>query len=150
RTGRITSHRANALQPLDGEASAAAPSLDSPGRADANRQQHQPTDAAAPSESTPNLPAAELNAAIEEAPPPKRWKRRRDKQKDADRRNRIKSVIAAAREKWPDPKKWPEFKPMAAELVRLKKNHDFSEGTVRQILNGTYRPMKELGITSLK
>jgi hypothetical protein len=75
---------------------------------------------------------------------------KRDPQKVAVLRNRIESVLSAARRKWPNQKKYPEFTAMADELVRLGEAQKFAAGTVRQILNGTYRSMKQFRLSGLK
>ena len=80
--------------------------------------------------------------------PPSRKRRKRSTKEDALLKNRIERVIAAARRKWPDPKKRPDTRVMAKDLA-ADTNLGYGEETIRKILEGRYRPAKELGILGL-
>ena len=96
-------------------------------------------------------PATPTPATIARENRQQRRKRRRSVEDDALLRNRIKSVLAVASRRWRDPQKRPELRQMARELAR---NQGAalgykSEETLRQILRGSYKPMRRLGIRRL-
>lgn len=71
--------------------------------------------------------------------------RTRSKEDDAILRNRIESILAAARRL--DPKHRTPIRALAIELANDPANSQYYRtGTIRQILSGTYRPMKRLKI----
>ena len=73
--------------------------------------------------------------------------RKRNVETDAILKNRIEMVLAAARRRWPDPKKRLAIDVMAKDLERLereqklpqKKRHGYKFETIRKILSGTYK-----------
>ena len=75
-----------------------------------------------------------------------RRNRKRDVKADAQRKTSYEQVEAAARRRWPDPKKRPGFKAMVDELIRDEKIKLGSEA-IRKILSGNYKPMKSRDIT---
>jgi peptidoglycan/xylan/chitin deacetylase (PgdA/CDA1 family) len=72
--------------------------------------------------------------------------RRRDAADDARRKNKIETVLAAAKQLWPDNQQRPSTTAMALELVRQKKAQGYAGDTLRKILDGKYRPSKRLSI----
>jgi hypothetical protein len=63
---------------------------------------------------------------------------------------KIRRVLKAARDEWPDPEHRPEIKPMAIELARKHgKKLGYSATAIRLILRGKYRPARRLGISGL-
>ncbi len=95
-----------------------------------------------------------------EPPEPAEVKRRqldkrpriRDVEADAILRNRINSVIAKAKNRWADPKTRLGVNQMARLLVEgqlKRKVENFGQETIRKILAGTYKPMKDRGIPGL-
>ena len=98
------------------------------------------------------MESAEPAAAIQEAAPGtvgivgSSGGRRRDAADDARRKNNIEIVLAAAKQLWPDNQQRPSTTTMARELVRKKKAQGYASDTLRQILDGRYRPAKRLGI----
>ena len=105
--------------------------------------------------------AFEPDRAVKEEPQPepgpskesqdkKPSSRKHDAIDDALLKNRISNVLALARDRWPDPKRRPGYKPMAKELVRAQgKSLEFKSETVRKILAGTYSASQRLGISKL-
>lgn len=81
--------------------------------------------------------------------PTRRKQRKKDAEADANLTNRILAVIAEARRKWPDSAKRPPASEMAEQLAGMAKRQDFKPETVRQIIRGSYRPMKRLEIKPL-
>jgi hypothetical protein len=60
--------------------------------------------------------------------------------------NKIKMVHAVAQRLFGEQETRPENAVMAAELAKPEHNLGYAVGTIRQILNGTYGPAKQLGI----
>ena len=78
--------------------------------------------------------------------------RTRDVEADALLKNRIKTVIAKAKNRWPDPEKRPGLNQMARLLVEgqpKSKVEKFGEDAIRKILAGTYKPARNIGIPGL-
>ena len=78
--------------------------------------------------------------------------RKHNVEADALLKNRIKSVIAKAKNTWPDPETRPGATQMAQELVDgqpKRKVEGFGQEAIRKILAGTYKPAKERGIPGL-
>jgi hypothetical protein len=73
-------------------------------------------------------------------------RRRRNAQNDALLKNRIETVLATAKTRWPNKGTRPPDQQMAAELMRLRRAEGYSADTLRKILNGTYEPAHRLGI----
>jgi len=64
--------------------------------------------------------------------------------------NRIKSVVAAAKQKWNEPTERPSYRDMAEILYNTHgETLGFKRDTIRQILEGRYGPMKRRGIAGL-
>lgn len=99
--------------------------------------QHGPQEAA--ETSSPEAPGEEKKSQA---------RRSRDVEADANLKNRIEMVLAKARNTWSKKSKRPGIKPMSIQLAD-EKNLNFGWETIRKILNGTYRPMKRLGIRKL-
>lgn len=78
-----------------------------------------------------------------------RRQRKRNPEAEAKWKNDIESVIAAAKTKWRDAAKRPSEREMAKELTKPPNKYPFSNGTVRQILLGTYPPMKKRQMAGL-
>jgi len=79
-------------------------------------------------------------------------KRERKISENAALKNRIESVIARARTRWPAPMRHPSPYAMAKALCDDepdKKLQDYAESTVKQILGGTYPLITHLGISPL-
>ena len=66
---------------------------------------------------------------------------------DLLRENMIKKVLAKAKRKWPKGTPNPGIRQMA-RLLASEKTLGFGEESVRKILDGTYKPMKRLGLES--
>ena len=76
-----------------------------------------------------------------------RSRRKRDKEAEAKLRNKIESVHATALRIWKDPKKRPPYKTMAKHLAEDHgKKLGYKFNAIHQILIGTYRASKDLGI----
>jgi hypothetical protein len=73
-------------------------------------------------------------------------RRRRNAQDDALLKNKIRAVLASAKQLWPDKRKRPKTTPMVNELIRRGKAQGYSSEALRKILDGTYEPAKRLGI----
>jgi hypothetical protein len=73
-------------------------------------------------------------------------RRRIPAEKTLELRNRIEKVHAVARRRFGEQKTRLANAVMAAELAKPEHNLGYAEGTIRQILNGTYGPAKKLGI----
>lgn len=98
----------------------------------------------------------QLAKSIEQRPPflfPSSQKRQQrtgiadSRKDDADLRKRIVSVLAYVRSRG-FPKGTSKLK-MVQQIKEQRKNEDFSESTLRQILSGRYPPMKRLRIDGL-
>jgi hypothetical protein len=73
------------------------------------------------------------------------------KEKTLGIQNRIKMVVAKATRIWRDPAKAPSPESMAQELCRITgKCEGYGEETVRQILEGRYKPQKDAGISGYR
>lgn len=76
--------------------------------------------------------------------------RKHDREEDAQRKIKIKKVLALARRDYPDPKRRPGIRPMATELVRKHRDTlGFKDSAVRKILAGSYPLSKRLEIPGL-
>jgi hypothetical protein len=64
----------------------------------------------------------------------------------ATRHNKIETVHAVAQRRFGEQRTRLANAVMAAELAKPEHNLGYAEGTIRQILNGTYGPAKKLGI----
>ncbi len=81
-----------------------------------------------------------------------RHPRKRNVEADALLENNIKTVLAKAKNRWPDPETCPGVNQMAKMLVEgepNKKVGGYSEEAIRKILSGTYKPAKDRGIPGL-
>jgi hypothetical protein len=101
------------------------------------------------------VPKHEFDLQVAAAPPTDanandRKRRRQLPEEISGLRNRIESVHAAARRLCSRLKTRPENAAMAAELAKPQYRLLFAEETIRQILNGTYRPAKKLGFSGLE
>jgi hypothetical protein len=71
--------------------------------------------------------------------------------KDTERLKRMQAVLDFAQSRWPKGKR-PEglsYKKMAELIVKQQKDQGYGEDAVRQILGGSYKPMKRLGLEGL-
>jgi hypothetical protein len=71
-------------------------------------------------------------------------------EKAATLRNKIEMVLAVARRRFGEQEPTPPDTAMAAELTKPEHKLEYDQGTIRQILNGTYSPAKRLGIGPFK
>lgn len=97
------------------------------------------------------VPKHEFDLQVAAAPPTDASandrKRRRQLPEEISRlRNRIENVFAVARRVYEKQESCPEYAVMAAELAKPQYQLGYSEGTLRQIFNGTYRPAKRLAL----
>ena len=83
----------------------------------------------------------------------KKTKRKRDRLDEVELINRIKTVVAVAKNNWSDPKRYPSTRKMAKDLVTLegdgKRFHGYKENQIRQILEHRYPPMIRRGLKGL-
>ncbi len=98
----------------------------------------------------PSTPAKADQAQAEDGLEGKR-SRARDSATEALLKNKIETVVTAARHRWPNSEKHPAFYAMAGELARDPKfkNPGYGRSAIRMILNGTYPAAKRFGISGL-
>ncbi len=99
------------------------------------------------SQREPQEPAENLTPKPSDKEEKPRSRSKRDKEAEVKLRNKIEGVHATARRIWKDPKKRPADKAMAKHLAEnygKKRGYKFS--AIHQILIGTYRASRDLGI----
>ena len=100
---------------------------------------------------TPEAPTTSESTTPRKAPTVKRRRKRKQPvEKVAHMKIQIETVIVHARDTWPDPTKRPPLREMADTLAGMRlEGVAYSKETLRQILRGTYKPMKRLQIAGL-
>ena len=73
------------------------------------------------------------------------WRRSVAPERTAKLKLKIQRVHAKAHGLFDGKERWPNYTAMAKEIAR-DKTLEFDEGTIRQILNGTYPPAKKMNI----
>jgi hypothetical protein len=75
--------------------------------------------------------------------------RKPNAEKDAKLAGRIKAVLKAAKQRWPNKETW-ELRPMAIELAKSKDGQGYSPVAIRAIFQGTYSTSRRLKIPGLR